>query len=73
MSVSKDDVFRTIIAVVIALLAYIGNGIRTEQIDQGCRLRIVELQQARMMERLGIDPILAAVGKLQPPSKKDCP
>ena len=55
MSVSKDDVFRTVLAVVISLLAYIANDIRTEQLDMACRLKFVEIQQARIMERMGID------------------
>lgn len=73
MSVSKDDVFRTVIAVVISLLAYIGNGIRTEQIDMGCRLRILEIQQARIMERMGIEPIVSVLGKLRETSQKSLP
>ncbi len=67
----KDDIFKTVVAVLLSLLAWIGNGIRTEQIDMACRLRLVELQQVRIMERMGIEPKIPAVGKLQPTSEKE--
>lgn len=60
MSVSKDDIFRTLIAVVLSLLAFICNSIRTEQADLGSRLRIVELNQARIMERMGVERLFSS-------------
>jgi len=66
MHISKDDTFRTVIAVVLSLLAYIGLGIRSEQTDIGARLRIVEINQGRIMERLGVNP----VARLQGSSEK---
>jgi len=57
--INRDDVFRTVIAIILSLLAYIGNGIRNEQNDMACRLRNVEINQARIMERMNIDPVLS--------------
>ena len=58
------------LAIILSLLAYIGHGIKSEQIDMACRLRSLEISQARIMERMGIDPMIPAVGKLQPTSEK---
>lgn len=63
MSINRDDIFRIVIAVVLSLLAFIGNEIRSEQIDINCRLRTVELNQARIMERMGIQNIASSVEK----------
>jgi len=70
MHISKDDTFRTVIAVVLSLLAYIGLGIRSEQIDIGARLRIVEINQGRIMERLGVNPIAPGLTGLRATSEK---
>ena len=70
MRISKDDIFRTVIATVLSLLAFIGLGIRSEQIDIGARLRIVEINQARIMERLGVNPIGPSLSGLRATSEK---
>jgi hypothetical protein len=70
MSVSKDDVFRTVIAMVLSLLAYIGHGIKSEQIDMACRLRSLEISQARIMERMGIEQVSSLAGTLHSTSQK---
>jgi len=52
--ISRDDVFKVVLAALLSLCTYIGHGMQVSQADISCRLRIVELQQARIMERLGI-------------------
>jgi len=58
MTIDRDDIFRTVIGIVLSLLAFIGYGIKVDQADISCRLRAVELQNARIMERLGITDIV---------------
>lgn len=64
MSINKDDIFRTIIGIVLSLLAFIGMQIRCEQADMLARLRVLELQNARIMERLGIIETTESVDKM---------
>ena len=55
--IDRNDIFKTLIVVLLSLLAFIGKGIHTQQTDISCRLRIVELNQARIMERMGVKPM----------------
>ena len=67
--ISRNDFYKSLIVALLSLLAFIGNGIHTQQTDIASRLRTVELNQARLMERLGIDPIVADIrsaSKLEP-------
>jgi len=54
MSYNKDDFFRWVVSALLSLIAFFGLQIRLDQSDFSCRLRVLELQNARMMERLGI-------------------
>jgi len=53
--INHDDVFRIIVSIILSLLAYIGQGIKTEQVDIAYRLRLLEINQARIMDRMGIE------------------
>ena len=53
--INHDDVFRIIVSIILSLLAYIGQGIKTEQADISSRLRLLEINQARIMDRMGIE------------------
>jgi hypothetical protein len=57
MSISKDDVFKTLITALLSLVVWIGVNVLDNQKDFSCRLRIVELNQARIMERMSIKPV----------------
>lgn len=63
MKVIRNDIYKSLIVALLSLLAFIGNGIHTQQTDIASRLRVVELNQARIMERLGVDPIIADIRK----------
>ena len=69
MKVIRNDVYKSLIVMLLSLLAFIANSIHTQQVDIAGRLRLVELNQARIMERMGIDPIVADIrsaSKLEP-------
>jgi len=68
-SISRDDVFKVVISVLLSLLSYIGLGIHNQQADISQRLRIVELNQARIMERMGVDSVGFNSDGLQGPLK----
>jgi len=51
---TKDDFFRWVITAFLSLIAFFGLQIRLDQADMSCRLRVLELQNARIMERMGI-------------------
>jgi len=53
--INHDDVFRIIVSIILSLLTYIGQGIKTEQADISSRLRLLEINQARIMDRMGIE------------------
>ena len=55
MKVIRNDIYKSLIVALLSLLAFIGNGIHTQQTDIASRLRIVEINQARIMERMGIE------------------
>lgn len=57
MSISKDDIYKVLITSLLSLIVYIGVGVLNNQEDISCRLRIVELNQARLMERIGVKPV----------------
>jgi len=61
--INHDNIFRLVITVILSLLAYIAFGIRAQQTDFSKRLRIVEINQARIMERLGVTEIGKPVSK----------
>jgi len=63
MKVIRNDIYKSLIVALLSLLAFIANGIHTQQADIASRLRIVELNQARIMERMGVDPIIADILK----------
>jgi len=54
MSISKDWLFQTVITILLSLLCFFGAQIWSKQADFDCRLRTLELQNARIMERMGI-------------------
>jgi len=66
--ISRDDVFRAAIMMALSLFSYVGHGISTQQADIACRLRIVELNQARIMQQMGVEVIAYDVAGLQVPS-----
>jgi len=53
--ISRDDIFKVVITSLLSLLAYIGSSMQSSQADIVCRMRLMEIQQARIMERLGIE------------------
>lgn len=57
MSISKDDIYKLLITCLLSLIVYIGTGMLENQTDISRRLRIVELNQARLMERIGVKPV----------------
>ena len=62
MKVIRNDIYKTLIVALLSLLAFIGNGIHTQQTDIASRLRIVELNQARIMDRMGIEAASEQLG-----------
>jgi len=69
MNIIRNDIYKTLIVALLSLLAFIANSIHTQQVDIAGRLRTVELNQARIMERMGIDPIVANIrtaSKMEP-------
>jgi hypothetical protein len=60
--INHDDVFRIIVSIILSLLAYIGQGIKIEQVDISSRLRLLEINQARIMDRMGIEAALDQLG-----------
>lgn len=50
------DILRALIVVLLSLVAWIGSGIHTEQANISERLRVVELNQVKIMAVLGIEP-----------------
>ena len=73
MSVNRDDIYKVLFSCILGLLIYIGSSILDTQRDIACRLRIVELNQARIMERMDIDPVSGdtadrrVLSKIRPP------
>jgi hypothetical protein len=54
MAFKKDDILGYVIGLLLSLLVFIASSIKYEQIDIAARLRAVEIQNARIIERLGI-------------------
>lgn len=54
MSISTDNVFKVLITSLLSLIVWIGSSVVDNQKDISRRLRIVELNQARIMERIGV-------------------
>ena len=50
------DLLRAVLIVLLSLLAWIGRGISAQQVDIARRLHIVELNQAKIMGVLGVEP-----------------
>jgi len=65
MKIIRNDFYKSLIVALLSLLAFIGNSIHTQQTDIASRLRIVELNQARIMERMGIEPMAAGAQSVQ--------
>jgi len=63
--INHDDVFRIIVSIILSLLTYIGQGIKTEQADISSRLRLLEINQARIMDRMGIEAASDQLGSLR--------
>jgi hypothetical protein len=57
----KEDLFRYLFAALMSLITFFGAQIWSNQADMACRIRSIELQQARIMERLGITDSSASV------------
>ena len=57
------DILRAILIVLLSLVAWIGRGIHTQQADIDRRLRVVELNQAKMMGVMGVEPCALESGK----------
>ncbi|MBE3144111.1 MAG: hypothetical protein IMZ61_09345 [Planctomycetes bacterium] len=68
MKVIRNDIYKALIVSLLSLLAFIGNGIHTQQTDIASRLRIVEINQARIMDRMGIEVALGQLGSPRPSS-----
>ena len=64
-NISKDDIFKAIVTALLSILSFIGMGIHSQQSDVACRLRIVELNQARIMERMGVESLSYDVNGLR--------
>ncbi len=50
------DVLRAILIVLLSLVAWIGRDIHAQQTNVAQRLRVVELNQAKMMGVMGVEP-----------------
>ena len=50
------DVLRSILIVLLSLVAWIGRDIHAQQANVAQRLRVVELNQAKMMGVMGVEP-----------------
>ena len=57
ISIDKHDVYKIVITLLLGVLAMIGRGILNNQRDISRRLRAVELNQAAIMQQIGVDPI----------------
>ena len=53
---NHHDLLRLLLAALLSVLAWIGLEIRAEQVNIANRLRLVELNQAKIMTVLGINP-----------------
>ena len=53
------DLLRAVIVVLLSLVAWIGSDIRAEQTNIAKRLHAVELNQAKIMAVMGIEPYSA--------------
>lgn len=54
------DILRAIIIVLLSVLAWVARGIHSQQVDIAKRLRAVELNQAKIMSVLKIEPYSSA-------------
>jgi hypothetical protein len=59
----KDYIFQTVISVLLSIIAFFCMQIKLDLADQGRRLRLLEINQARLMERMGIMDKAVSVDK----------
>lgn len=59
--ISNNWIFQTVITILLSLLTFIAAQIWCQQRDMSGRIRLLELQQVRMMERLGIADVAKSV------------
>jgi len=55
--IDRDEILRFVTAALLSLLAWFGQGIYRQQADILARLRTVELNQARLMARMDVEPV----------------
>ncbi len=56
MNLNSSTVFRFGATILLSLIAWIGKDIRAEQFEFKWRLRIVEMNQVKIMANMGIEP-----------------
>jgi len=56
LKIKAGDILRVLIIALLSVLAFIARGIYTQQADIARRMHIVELNQAKIMTVLGIEP-----------------
>lgn len=61
---NSGDILRVLMVALLSILAWIGKDIYTQQAKIAERLRVVELNQAKMMGVMGIEPCTQAETQL---------
>lgn len=56
LKIKVGDILRALIVALLSITAFIGRDIRNQQVDVSQRLHKVELNQAKIMTVLGIEP-----------------
>jgi hypothetical protein len=57
IKITSTEIFRALVVALMSLVLWIAQDIQSHQADILCRLRIVELNQAKILGTLGVKPV----------------